>query len=106
VAVFVIDKRKKPLMPCSEKRARKLLGSGRARVCRLIPFSIRLVDREVANCELQSVKIKIDPGSKFTGIAVVRESKCVDVATGEVGITAHVLNLSSCCTVVAKSVRR
>lgn len=93
MAVFVIDKRKKPLMPCSEKRARKLLGSGRARVHRLIPFSIRIVDREVAGCILQPVKIKIDPGSKFTGIAVVRETKSIDVATGEIGIAVHVLNL-------------
>lgn len=93
MAVFVIDKRKKPLMPCSEKRARKLLASGRARVHRLIPFSIRIVDRDVAGCGLQPVKVKIDPGSKFTGIAVVRESKAVDIATGEIGITVHVLNL-------------
>lgn len=93
MAVFVIDKRKKPLMPCSEKRARKLLGSGRARVHRLIPFSIRMVDREVAGCKLRSVKIKIDPGSKFTGIAVVRETNSIDVATGEMGIAVHVLNL-------------
>ncbi len=93
MAVFVIDKRKKPLMPCSEKRARKLLGSGRARVNRLIPFSIRIIDREVVGCELQPVKVKIDPGSRFTGIAVVRESKNIDVATGEIGITVHVLSL-------------
>jgi len=93
VAVFVIDKRKKPLMPCSEKRARKLLDSGRARVNRLVPFLIRIIDREIAGCELQPVKIKIDPGSKFTGIAVVRESKSIDAATGDIGITVHVLNL-------------
>ena len=30
MAVFVLDKRKQPLMPCSEKRARKLLQAGRA----------------------------------------------------------------------------
>ena len=93
MAVFVVDKRKNPLMPCSEKRARKLLGSGRARVHRLIPFSIRIIDRNVAGCVLQPVKIKIDPGSKFTGIAVVRETKSIDVATGEIGIAVHVLNL-------------
>ena len=28
MSVFVLDRRKKPLMPCSEKRARKLLASG------------------------------------------------------------------------------
>lgn len=93
VAVFVIDKRKKPLMPCSEKRARKLLASGRARIHRMIPFAIRVVDREVTGCELQPVKIKIDPGSKFTGMAVVRESTSIDTATGEIGITAHVMSL-------------
>ncbi|MHB1942793.1 MAG: RNA-guided endonuclease IscB, partial [Acidiferrobacteraceae bacterium] len=93
MAVFVIDKRKKPLMPCSEKRARKLLGSGRARVHRLVPFSIRIIDREAADCVLQSIRIKIDPGSKFTGMAVVRESKEVDVVTSEIGITVHVLSL-------------
>ncbi|MHB8562503.1 MAG: RNA-guided endonuclease IscB [Acidiferrobacteraceae bacterium] len=93
MAVFVIDKRKKPLMPCSEKRARKLLESGRARVHRLVPLSIRIIDREVEDCVLQSVKIKIDPGSQCTGMAVVRESKEVDVVTGEIGITVHVLSL-------------
>jgi hypothetical protein len=29
VAVFVLDKHKKPLMPCSEKRARLLLAAKR-----------------------------------------------------------------------------
>ncbi|MHB1268389.1 MAG: RRXRR domain-containing protein, partial [Acidithiobacillus ferriphilus] len=37
MAVFVLDKRKKPLMPCSEKRARILLERGRARVHRMVP---------------------------------------------------------------------
>ena len=36
MAVFVIDRRQVPLMPCSEKRARLLLARGRARVHRLI----------------------------------------------------------------------
>src|SRR5690606_8380479 len=48
MAVFVLDRRKQPLMPCSEKRARLLLARGRARVHRLHPFTIRLVDRTVA----------------------------------------------------------
>ncbi|WP_053961156.1 RRXRR domain-containing protein [Sulfobacillus thermosulfidooxidans] len=30
--VFVLDKHQKPLMPCSEKRARLLLERGRARI--------------------------------------------------------------------------
>jgi 5-methylcytosine-specific restriction endonuclease McrA len=93
VAVFVLDKRKKALMPCSEKRARKLLEAGRARIHRLIPFTIRLVDREVASSVLQPVQIKLDPGSKFTGIALVREWETIDRVSGEVQKSIVVLNL-------------
>ena len=73
MSVFVLDKHKKPLMPCSEKRARLMLERGRARVARRYPFTIRLVDRLVADSEVQPVRIKLDPGSKTTGIAVVRD---------------------------------
>lgn len=93
MAVFVLDKHQKPLMPCSEKRARKLLDRGRARVHRLMPFSIRLVDRCVNDSVLQPIQIKLDPGSQTTGIALVRESETVDEETGEVTTTAHVLSL-------------
>ena len=93
MAVFVLDRRQKPLMPCNEKRARKLLEKGRARVHRLMPFSIRLVDRTIHDSVLQSVTVKLDPGSKTTGIALVRESETVDVETGEINTTIRVLNL-------------
>lgn len=94
MAVFVLDHRKRPLMPCSEKRARKLLEAGRARVHRLMPFAIRLVDRRIEDCELQPIKIKLDPGSKTTGIALVRESAAADPKSGEVTTSAHCLNLT------------
>ena len=93
MSVYVLDKFGKPLMPCSEKRARLLLERNRARIHRLIPMVIRLVDRDVAECELQPLRIKIDPGSKFTGMAVVRESESVDVDTGEINKVVSVINL-------------
>lgn len=71
MSVFVIDKRKQPLMPCSERRARRLLGAGRAVVVRLRPFTIRLRDR--TGGQLQPVRLSIDPGSKTTGVTVARE---------------------------------
>jgi 5-methylcytosine-specific restriction endonuclease McrA len=74
MAVFVLDRDGNPLMPCSEKRARLLLSRGRARVHRRLPFVIRLVDRLQADCQLQPVAIKIDPGSKVTGMALVRQN--------------------------------
>ena len=73
MAVFVLDKHKKPLMPCSEKRARLLLERKRAVVQRLTPFTIRLKDR--VGGDTQPVRVKIDPGSKTTGIVVVREEE-------------------------------
>ena len=72
MSVFVLDRKKNPLMPCSEKRARLLITRGRARVHRMYPFTIRLVDRESGG--VQPLQIKIDPGSKQTGIALVREA--------------------------------
>jgi len=73
MAVYVLDKQGKPLMPCSEKRARLMLARGRARVHRLTPFVIRLVDRTLAGSEFQALTLKLDPGSRFTGIALVRQ---------------------------------
>ena len=93
MAVFVLDKRQKPLMPCSEKRARLLLERGRARVHRMVPFTIRLVDRLQEDSTLQPVRLKLDPGSKTTGMALVREQDSVDEETGEIQRKAVVLML-------------
>jgi hypothetical protein len=48
-------------MPCSEKRARKLLACARARVHQLVPFSIHLVDREVSECAVQPLMYPFPP---------------------------------------------
>ena len=93
MAVFVLDKQGKALMPCSEKRARLLLERGRARVHRVVPFVIRLVDRQVASSALQPLRLKLDPGSKTTGLALVRDIEQVDTDTGEILRGAAVLNL-------------
>jgi 5-methylcytosine-specific restriction endonuclease McrA len=93
VSVYVLDRSGKSLMPCSEKRASKLLAAGRARVHRVQPFVIRLVDRTQADCILQPLRLKLDPGSKATGVAVVRDIEPIDAATGEIGRGAAVVNL-------------
>lgn len=94
MAVLVLDKYKRPLMPCSEKRARLLLERGRARVHRMVPFTIRLVDRRIEDSVLQPMRVKIDPGSQTTGIALIRDKDDVDVDTGEVRKVAHVVLLA------------
>ncbi|WP_448215598.1 RNA-guided endonuclease IscB [Endozoicomonas sp. 2B-B] len=70
--VFVLDKDKKPLMPCHPARARKLLGKGKAAVFRRYPFTIILKEREGG--VVQPLELKFDVGSKTTGIAVVADS--------------------------------
>ncbi|MGD8914110.1 MAG: RNA-guided endonuclease IscB, partial [Candidatus Thiodiazotropha sp.] len=73
MAVFVLDKLKNPLMPCSQKRARLLLERGRAVVVRRYPFTIRLKNR--VGGETQALRLKLDPGSRTTGLALVREGE-------------------------------
>ena len=71
--VFVLDKNFNPLDPCHPARARELLNKGRAKVFKRYPFTIVLQDRSVEESTKHSHRVKIDPGSKITGIAVVQE---------------------------------
>ena len=89
--VFVLDRKKTPLMPCSEKRARLLLERKQAVVHKMAPFTIRLKER--VGGEIQPVRLKLDPGSKTTGISLVQEEDAVSPETGETKKTAHVLFL-------------
>ena len=88
MAVFVLDRRKRPLMLCSEKRARLLLARKRAVMHRLLPFTIRLKDCLVEDCQLQSMVLKVDPGSHTTGLALAREENT------EEGPVHHALHLA------------
>jgi 5-methylcytosine-specific restriction endonuclease McrA len=68
---FVLDTNRKPLDPCHEARARELLNKGKAAVFRRYPFTIILKDR--VGGEVHAHRIKLDPGSKTTGIAIVQD---------------------------------
>ncbi|MBV8315346.1 MAG: HNH endonuclease [Planctomycetaceae bacterium] len=81
--VFVLDRDRKPLTPCRMARARILLQQGRAAVFRRFPFAIILKDRGDVPAA-RAHRIKIDPGSKTTGIAVVQEATGRVVAAVEV----------------------
>ncbi|AOY97572.1 HNH endonuclease (plasmid) [Cupriavidus sp. USMAA2-4] len=93
MVVLVLDKQGRPLMPCSEKRARLLLARGRARVHRVVPFVIRIVDRRQADSRLQALRVKLDPGSKVTGIALVRDLPSGVGEAGDCAPGAAVLSL-------------
>src|SRR5262245_19439316 len=71
--VFVLDSHKRPRDPCHEARARELLQKGKAAVFRRYPLTIIL--RERASGTVSSHRLKIDPGSKTTGLAVLQERR-------------------------------
>ncbi|MGW0555640.1 RNA-guided endonuclease IscB [Streptomyces sp. NPDC002926] len=84
--MFVLAKDGQPLMPCHPARARELLTRGRAVVARQAPFTIRLKDRIHSDSQVDGVQLRIDPGSKGTGIAITDTKK----ETGRDGTTVAV----------------
>jgi hypothetical protein len=72
--VFVLNHDKKPLSPCKPERARKLLEAGRAAVYRIYPFTL-IMNGQVDAGPSPEFVLKFDPGSKTTGIAIVRNDK-------------------------------
>lgn len=81
--VFVLSSDGQPLDPCHEARARKLLKQDRAVVHRAYPFTIRLKNRTRAEAVVHDHRLKIDPGSKTTGLAIVQEGTARVVWAGE-----------------------
>src|SRR5258708_22570465 len=75
--VFVVDVEKRPLDPCHPARARRLLAQGKAAVWRRYPFTL-ILQRAVPQAQLQPLRVKLDPGSRVSGLAVVND------ATGQV----------------------
>lgn len=76
--VITLDKRKRPLGHCTEKRARKLLEARRAVVYRYYPFTIIIKDIDVRKLDTaHDYRVGIDPGSKTTGIAVTDDDKVI-----------------------------
>lgn len=63
------------LDPCHPARARKLLHQGRAAVFRRHPFVIIMRDRAGATSFTHQHRVKIDPGSTASGIALVAEAR-------------------------------
>lgn len=74
--VFVLDTNKQALNPVPPGQARRLLGQGKASVYRRYPFTI-IVKYVVTNPEIKPLNLKIDPGSKTSGLAIVQENKVI-----------------------------
>lgn len=66
--VFVLSSKKHPLMPCNPARARALLREKKASIFKRYPFTIILHNRDSG--DVQPTELKVDPGSKETGLAI------------------------------------
>lgn len=72
--VFVIDTNQKPLNPVHPARARELLTKGIAAVFRTYPFVI-ILRHAVDTLILPEWELKIDPGSKVSGFALIKNNE-------------------------------
>jgi len=75
--VFVVDTNKMPLNTIHPGEARLLLTRGKAAVLKRYPFTL-ILKVAIDDPVVADLRIKIDPGSKTTGIAIVNDS------TGEI----------------------
>ncbi len=73
--IFVLDTKGRPLSPCRPGVGRSLLKAGKASVFRRFPFTI-ILNKEV-NASPEPLEIKLDPGSKTTGIAIKQGDKII-----------------------------
>jgi 5-methylcytosine-specific restriction endonuclease McrA len=76
--VFVLDASHKPLTPCSPGMARSLLKARKAKVFRIYPFTI-ILHKEV-QATPKPLTLKLDPGSKVTGIALLKDTLLIWIA--------------------------
>ncbi|QLE46543.1 HNH endonuclease (plasmid) [Nostoc sp. C052] len=80
--VFVIDSEKRPLNPIHPAQARQLLRNKKAAIYRQFPFTLILA-KSVPETPVSPLRLKLDPGAKVTGIALVND------ASGEVVFAAE-----------------
>lgn len=72
--VFVLNRDKTPLAPCHEAVARKLLKHGKAVIHRIYPFTIRLKEQKDTSTFKPNYRLKIDYGSRCTGIVILKNN--------------------------------
>lgn len=70
--VFVLDREKRPLDPIHPGWARKLLASGQAAVFKRSPFTV-ILKQAHQTASVQPLRLKLDPGSRITGLALVHD---------------------------------
>jgi 5-methylcytosine-specific restriction endonuclease McrA len=97
--VFVVDATRKPLPPVHAGYARLLLTQRKAAVLRRFPFTL-ILKAVVEHPQEERLRVKLDPGSKTTGLAIVNET------TGEVVFAAEIRHRGAAITKALSERRR
>ena len=87
--VYVINKRKEPLMPTKPQKARKLLKSGKAKIVKREPFTIQLL--QATGETKQKITLGVDSGSKIIGLSATTQKK--EVFASEVILRKDIVKL-------------
>lgn len=89
--VYVINKNNKPLMPCSNRKARLLLKQNKAIVVKRTPFVIKL--KYGSSGYTQPISLGVDAGSKTIGLSATTKDKVL--YESEVTLRGDVVELLS-----------
>ena len=71
--VYVLNIEGKPLMPCKEAKARKLLKKNKAKIYKKEPFTIQLLF--ICENQTQDITLGVDAGSKHIGLSATTKEK-------------------------------
>lgn len=71
--VYVLNIEEKPLMPCKEAKARKLLKQNKAKIYKKEPFTIQLLF--ICENQTQDITLGVDTGSKHIGLSATTKEK-------------------------------
>ena len=90
-AVYVLNQRGQPLMPCLPHKAKMLLKAGKAKVVIRTPFTIQLL---CATGEAkQDITLGIDSGYKYVGLSAITEQK--ELYATDVELRSDIVALNS-----------
>src|SRR6266516_5040534 len=69
--VYVLNCHAEPLMPCQPRKARLLLKEGKAKVVKMVPFTLQLLYG--SSGYKQEVSLGVDAGTRHIGVSATTE---------------------------------
>src|SRR5690348_8984000 len=71
--IYVLNHHGQPLMPCQPRKARLLLKTGKARIIRMVPFTLQL--SYGSSGYKQEVSLGVDAGTQHVGVSATTEQR-------------------------------